>query len=224
MEDTKQKAAPVAVKRNYGYKQENDFKDRLFPLQAGRVTKPFRKSVYWQTGDVLDQGETYACVGHAWAAFLMSAPKMQGLTDPKKLYQLSQQFDEFEGEEPVMQGSSVRGGAKAARSLGLIENSFKWAYDVQTIWNFLLTRGPVILGTDWTTGMDNPKNGYVSFSGDDLGGHCYLACGANVENKSILCINSWGEQWGLKGKFWLPMEELEKLLKRGGNACSAIEV
>jgi hypothetical protein len=220
----KKDTAPPESKRNFGYVQDLDKNDKFFPLQAGKVSKPFRKSIYWQSAAVLDQGSTYSCVGHAWAAFLTCAPKMQGLTDPYKLYKLAQKFDEFPGEEPEVHGSSVRGGAKAAQSLGLIDTNYRWAMDSSTVWNFLLTRGPVILGTDWTSGMDNPKSGFVSFSGSSLGGHCYLACGVNVENKSFLCVNSWGEKWGLRGKFWLPITELDKLFDRGGIACSALEV
>jgi len=39
-----------------------------------------------------------------------------------------------------------------------------------------------------------------------LGGHCVLMVGHNNETRQILCRNSWGSDWGIKGYFWLPYE------------------
>jgi C1A family cysteine protease len=37
-----------------------------------------------------------------------------------------------------------------------------------------------------------------------LGGHCVLCVGYNTATKRFLVLNSWGEDWGLKGYFWMP--------------------
>jgi len=37
-----------------------------------------------------------------------------------------------------------------------------------------------------------------------IGGHCAVICGYSDEKQALLVRNSWGDQWGLKGYFWLP--------------------
>jgi hypothetical protein len=212
-------------KRGLGFKQLDDERDASFPLQAGRVRKPFKISKYYNVSDVLDQGKSDMCVGYAWAQFIAASPKMSPLPSPSKIYELAQRLDEFDGEEPEMSGTSLRGGAKACRQLGLINTNFSWAYDSMTVWNFLRSRGTVLLGTPWYSGMDKPNSeGVVTASGEDLGGHAYLVYGVSVEKKAFLCMNSWGKSWGMEGKFWLPIPELDELFRKGARACSAIEV
>ena len=36
-------------------------------------------------------------------------------------------------------------------------------------------------------------------------------------------VNSWGEGWGQRGRFWLTFGDLDKLIKADGEACVAIE-
>jgi len=37
-----------------------------------------------------------------------------------------------------------------------------------------------------------------------LGGHAVMAVGYNLKKKMVLVRNSWGNDWGLKGYFWMP--------------------
>jgi len=39
-----------------------------------------------------------------------------------------------------------------------------------------------------------------------LGGHAVLACGWDDTQQAVLVRNSWGEDWGLGGYFWMPYE------------------
>jgi C1A family cysteine protease len=39
-----------------------------------------------------------------------------------------------------------------------------------------------------------------------LGGHAVMAVGYDDDKKAILVRNSWGEEWGDKGYFWLPYD------------------
>ena len=39
-----------------------------------------------------------------------------------------------------------------------------------------------------------------------LGGHCCYIVGFSEDNKSFLVRNSYGENWGLEGNFWMPYE------------------
>lgn len=39
-----------------------------------------------------------------------------------------------------------------------------------------------------------------------LGGHCVAIWGINVEEKYVLCRNSWGKDWGINGYFKMPFD------------------
>jgi len=53
-------------------------------------------------------------------------------------------------------------------------------------------------------------------SSDKVGGHAILACGFDDSQNAFLIRNSWGDQWGDKGYFWMPYEYVGKL-KRGSD-------
>lgn len=51
------------------------------------------------------------------------------------------------------------------------------------------------------------KTGVVPIPGPSesvQGGHCVVAVGYCDQRKAVLCINSWGTDWGDGGFFWLP--------------------
>src|SRR4051812_27824750 len=117
----------------------------------------------WNPGEALDQGPTSRCVAYAWLGMLAAGPvtNRKGLPDPADVYRLAQQLDEWPGEEPVYEGSSTRGGAKAAQQLGFL-TSYAFASDAATAVEWILRRGPVVFGTCWTDSMYEPQ----TFRGD----------------------------------------------------------
>ena len=52
-------------------------------------------------------------------------------------------------------------------------------------------------GPDWKWDADNNK--WVSY-----GGHSVLAIGYDQSRQQVLCQNSWGDDWGDGGTFWIP--------------------
>ena len=81
--------------------------------------------------------------------------------------------------------------------------------------------GPIILGTDWFTGMDNPDGkGVVEATGEVRGGHEYLLYGIDPDARVAFCLNSWGPSWGLRGKFVMTFATLGSLLDRHGDAVA----
>lgn len=200
-----------------------DDRDRAFPMKAALELavppRPARKTwrIWWKG----DQGDTPMCVGYSWHGFLRSLPLLQ--RDPSALwiYKRAQQIDEWPGEE--YEGSSVRAGVKALQEKGLIKN-YVWAYNVDTIVEWLARNGPVVLGTTWYEDMFTPdRNGVVVPGGRIAGGHAYEAIGYDDPTEMIICQNSWGDPWGLNGRFKISYDDLNELLKDQGEACAATE-
>lgn len=71
---------------------------------------------------------------------------------------------------------------------------------------------PVIFGMEVYSGLESPEaaqTGMVpmpSPNENSLGGHCVLAVGYN--DTHVIVRNSWGENWGDKGHFYLPFDYL----------------
>jgi len=208
--------------KGLGRKHAPDARD-LQHLMASKlpvtVTRPTHKT--WRLWWHGDQGDTPMCVGYGWHGLLRALPHLQ--TDPKPavLYHEAQLNDEFPGEN--YDGSSVRGGAKALRKDGKI-TAYAWAFDVQTVVNWLATHGPVVMGTDWYDSMFTPDaTGLVVPSGALAGGHCYVAIGYDDAKHILICQNSWGMDWGLNGRFHLHYEDADALIKANGEACTPTE-
>lgn len=200
-----------------------DPRDRMFSM--ARVVGTMKPTTrHWKIGPVLDQGMTSQCVGFAWAQFLHSAPIMtrdRTLPRPEAIYNMAQTMDEWTGE--AYEGTSVRGGAKALLSLGLIK-SYVWADSMPTLKRFVSEIGPVVAGTDWFGGMDRTRGGFTIPEGRYRGGHAFLIIGWSESRRAFRCVNSWGE-WGEGGRFWIDEADMQYLIfQANGEACSAVEV
>lgn len=178
---------------------------------------------FWMRGPVLDQGQFPHCVAFAWKGWLMASPIRQGkAVDAADVYHQAQLIDEWPGEG--YDGTSVRAGAKVLTQRGFVA-SYLFTWSADEIRNWILGKGPVVLGTTWYEGMSSPdEKGYANISGAVQGGHAYLALGYSAKRKAIRCLNSWNKSWGQYGKFWLREDDLAVLLADGGEACTAVEV
>ena len=95
---------------------EADPRTRAYPVRALMPVKATRARSYtWSIGQILDQGATSSCVGHAVAHRLIARPVVRPeITgkDALEFYSLAQTLDPWEGEN--YEGTSVLAGAKAA--------------------------------------------------------------------------------------------------------------
>jgi hypothetical protein len=137
------------------------------------------------------------------------------------IYHEAQKRDEWPGED--YDGSSVRAGAKYMKEQGRLAE-YVWAASADEVARWLLTSGPVVLGTDWYADMFTPTEGQVHIGGEVVGGHAYLAIGFNSKLQAFRCINSWGRGWGENGRFWLDTADLAYLLASNGEACAGVEL
>jgi hypothetical protein len=179
----------------------------------------------------LDQGETGTCVGHGWANFLRCAPirSNAGIDSLRwQIYDAAILLDEWpdnDHDTERQMGTSVRAGAKAVSNMGRLK-SYVWEFDLQPAIEWVLTMGPVVLGTNWYSSMFEPdKDGIVQISPKAYvkAGHCYLWRAANTRKAMALCSNSWSDDWGKSGEFYIPFRDLERLIHEDGECAAAIE-
>jgi hypothetical protein len=204
-------------------------------LAAEGAALELPKYKYYQCGPPLDQGYTSECVAYSCGQLIEAGPVRQNIftTDNSEaylrvLYDEAQLLDEWEGND--YDGTSVRAGMKVLQARKLI-TSYQWAWDVETILEWVLTVGPVVMGTDWYTGMMRPTLGFIEPTGRPEGGHAWLIIGANIEKKGLdgnrgafRMINSWGGGWGDNGRAWVSFASVHKLLENWGEAAMSREI
>ena len=209
-----------------GFRQLPDSRDDTYPLSALMAMRPGPKRIpvskVWRPGPVMDQGQTSECVGYG-CRFLLAAEPVVWPTSitASKLYTMARGLDEFDDE--ATKGTSVRAGLQALELLGFI-SAYYWARDVEQVAEYILTRGPVIVGTDWLTGMNEvDAKGFARATGRNTGGHCYVGHRCNFKEEWIGWQNSWGKGYGIRGQFKMSFADFDKLLKRGGVAAAVQE-
>ena len=217
-----------------GRRPSPDERDLAYPIRrmlaAPGIVLPTRKT-WGIRPTALFQGSTSSCVGHAWANFLRCAPILSnaGINQLRwEIYDRATKLDEWTDNDNDAErafGTSVRAGAQAVAAMGRL-STYLWAFDLQTVIEYVLLHGPVVLGTNWYRAMFSPNAaGIVEIQpGDHLdGGHAYLLRGVDTSRALALCSNSWGDTWGRSGEFSLPFHVLERLVHEDGEACTATE-
>jgi hypothetical protein len=236
------------LKKRLGRRQMTDVRDHGFALGIP-VRLPDINSKTWTPGpsSPWDQGFTSQCVAYSTNQYLAASPyrnavppKQAGVTRESWLnhfYKECQKIDEWPGEN--YDGTSVRAAMKLLLQWGYI-TEYRWAFDVPTVLNYVLTTGPMVVGTDWTVPMFDPMTDkkYKSFiqvspggTYDVAGGHAYTLIGAN---RTKVCpdgtkgafriLNSWGKSWGETGRAWISFREFGILLANQGEAAVAKEI
>lgn len=216
--------------RDHGYLMRRMLADaRAVALPARRTWGIHRTA--------LDQGDTGTCVGHAWRNFLRCAPVRTERGGPSAfdIYRAAVLKDRWranndearlpDGHPRLDYGTEVRAGAKAVTAFGRLK-SYVWSFELQAVIEWVLTTGPVVLGTNWYSSFARPdREGIVRIApkAKVVGGHAYLLRGADTRRALARCANSWGDGWGLSGEFLLPFRDLERLIHEDGEACAAIE-
>jgi hypothetical protein len=210
-------------KIKFGRLYKPDPRDNKFLMKPNLKKAASISYRYWSVGNPLDQGATPQCVAYAGFKYLTAGPvkNVKLPFTPSQLYKFAQENDEWPGEN--YDGTSVRGLFKYLNKTGYVPK-YEWTFDANVLSAFILTIGPVVVGTDWLSNMmDCPKSGILKVSGSVEGGHGYVLHGYNQTKKLFRMINSWGD-WGQNGKAWIHLEDFQGLLGNQGEACTATEV
>jgi hypothetical protein len=175
---------------------------------------------------------TSQCVAYSANRWLLSHRTVNRPLDHVELYRDCQDNDEWPGSD--YEGTSVRAAFKVLKRRGLVE-SYSWAFEPEQIIRHMLETGPVVLGVDWTEDMFTvDSHGYIHPNGSVIGGHAILAIAVNRKRLNhdgtigaVRLLNSWGE-WGQKGRAWLSIDDLAKLMQGispwPGEAATAMEI
>lgn len=202
------------------------------PLPSPPVPSPVKPlPVAWADRWQLDQGKTGHCVGFGWAQRFNTlesadpdAAQFTGYTDADA-HAIYYECKIIDGEPGQEDGSQVRSGAIAMQKRGKLKN-YVFATSTDEITAWVRTKGPVVVGTDFYTGMKTPDSrGLVRPTGMIEGGHCYVIDGYDptpADGEEYIWQNSWGS-WGVNGYARIKVTDFAWLLAAQGDACAALE-
>jgi len=178
---------------------------------------------------ILNQGQVGACTGFAGIGGVGSHP-FSDTSEPyyhldtsgaMKLYSDNEILDGGVGYPPQDVGSSGLSTAKNLKKHNMI-SEYRHTFTIDDALK-ALTQYPIITGIRWHKDMYNPDpDGRVHPTGVIVGGHEIEAFKIDKENMRIWFYNSWGEQWGVKGTFYLTWEDYAFLLSERGDVTVLI--
>ncbi len=197
-----------------------------YPVRSilSRTVPP--REVHWALPDYfpLDQGSEGACVGFGVSAELSADPVAVVTGNPYAfaLYADAQAEDRAMGNN-YGAGATVLAGLKAARKRGVI-SGYRWAQSFDDIRDAVIALGSVVMGTDWLADMDHPNDGgLIRVGGRVRGGHCWTLIGYVPNHPEwgevFEAVNSWGDRFGVKGRFYVEAAGLRVLFERNGEAA-----
>lgn len=215
--------------------------DRLRAVPRGTLLR--RRIRPWGFRGIMNQGTTNRCTVFAAVKQKESSPIFSSLNlseaDLTAIYREALRTDEFAGEAD--EGTSERAVQNIFRSSATLSrvlgrpikdpwtDEYLWVIDDDMAKEYLLTRGMLLQGTDWLSGLDAPDaRGYVEPTGYLRGGHEYVLRWYYGPRHykypdTYEYINSWGPTWGLGGLFRMKGDSHRYLVHQlNGDLISAV--
>lgn len=217
----------VVEGKRLGRHRHHDSRSLAYPYQVpeGMV---IQSVTHARNAPIYDQGAIGSCTGNAMTGALATDPVFEALpaghpaldeAEAVAIYSAAEVIDGDGPFPPQDNGSCGLSVAKAARNAGLI-SGFTHCFDRATMLA-ALQAGPVIVGMNWYDSMDTPDaDGLVAIpAGAQVrGGHEVLCREIDVTAELVWFDNSWGESWGLGGRFSMSFATLDRLLSEQGDA------
>jgi hypothetical protein len=225
MPDIQRKFGRIVVLDQRDFLPENLMGTALKAATTAKVLV-IPKTRYWEPGRVLDQGEKPDCVAYAATAWEMGAQVMDKpskIDTPDALYAKAQKID---GWPSPHEGTTVRAAMAVMRAEGRL-GRYVWAQTEEELWYWVMSQGPAVIGVAWRECMmETYGNGMlrVDRKSPEVGGHAVYIYGGSVRLDCYRLQNSWGPEWGDKGRFWVRRRDMALLLEGNGEACGALEV
>lgn len=210
---------------------EHDPRSRAFAFE--QATTELKTVHHRRYGSVLDQGELGSCTGNAAAGAINTVPlhtrgeRLLNEDDAVSIYARATSIDEYPGAWPPDDtGSSGLAVAKVLLERGLITR-YEHAFGIEQAIQALQVT-PVITGISWYEGFDQPdEHGLVSIAGGVRGGHEIEVKGFTlrrpIETSLVLCENSWGPNWGMRGEFHFTVATWATLLDDQGDVTILVK-
>lgn len=206
---------------------EHDPRSRAYGIVSFEMTV-LKPVLHFLHGGILNQGDLGSCTGNACAGAINSDPvhkphkKTLKEPDALALYAMASVLDEFAGSYPPDDtGSSGLAVAKAAKQRGYI-SAYHHAFGINDALKALQLL-PVITGVEWYEGFDEPDlSGMVYPTGEVRGGHEFLVVGYDPASDRVAAVNSWGREWGHKGRFYFTSKVWGQLLENEGDVTVLI--
>jgi hypothetical protein len=140
--------------------------------------------------------------------------------DAVSIYSEATTLDPFSGSYPPDDtGSSGLAAAKAAKNQGYI-SGYQHAFSLEDALGAVM-KTPTITGFWWYSSFDSPDDdGLVSISSNAYrrGGHEVCIDGFDADKGLVWFRNSWGEWWGVDGRFCMTVATYAQLLNDSGDA------
>lgn len=219
---------------------EFDEKSRLYNVADRQPLPEGFRSKTWRLDRklLLDQGREGACVSTAVSHDLAAAPRRVGQITMdwarERIYWPAQRIDLWDGgsypdASPQYEGTSVLAGIKVAADMGFYDE-YNWAFNIDDAIAAVIGVGPIVMGINWHEGMGRPSPaGLIRKEGSIRGGHAVAWIGVKKSlpaDRSVgpvaVIAQSWGLAHGDRGFVYLPLDDLEALLKERGECCVPI--
>lgn len=233
---------PPVNGRGFGRLVSYDLRDAAHPMRAHLRLIPPVTHKAWSTKPAVDQGDHPSCGGFSGLTLLQCGPvinDVHAIPDGERIYERANGMDEW---SPLPHdGTSARGVMKALQSFGFI-TGYAWAGHVHDVCDWLLSKGPVIVGSVWTNSMMTPVGDAIHgvpyirvdrarVNDQDVEGHLWCAFGVHTTGKNpdgsvgyILMQNSWGTNWSHIGHAKITLDDLSVLLTAAGECVAPTEV
>lgn len=224
---------PVDENAPHGLGRHVQHDDQSWDYPARRGVRPM-DTIYWRnySRPLLDQGDVGRCTGYTAVNCMnttlyygerrkLNRGRFLGPVHGDNLYSRATQLDAWPGQWPPEDtGSSGLAVAKALKEAGYIRE-YTHAFGIDHLLDALVL-GPAMVGTWWLEDMFYPsKTGLVQVSGRRAGGHEYLCNYVNFRKEVLGFLNPWG-RWGYYGRFFIPFEQFDGLLRDDGDATILI--